>query len=222
MEIIIGLIGAKGSGKTTAFNAMKDAYPEIVELTLAGKLKDVCSQVFGIPREYFDSHNFKEKELDNPVYLTIGQLQNIFEAYDANPNYDTYLRPHVGKILLTPRQIAQYVGTEVLRTISHDIHCEFCVKGKTGRIGVVTDIRFPNELAYFKSNYVNFYPLYIKNTGAELAASQDGHRSESYYGELSAQALIFSADDTLEELKKKAVRTLRDILEENNKCQGKS
>jgi hypothetical protein len=203
--IIIGLMGAKGSGKTTAFNFIKERLPYVGEITLAAKLKNVCSEVFEIPREYFDSHKYKEQYLQTPVYLDQKKLQIIYKDFLIDyPNYDTDIRPHVGVILDTPRKIAQYVGTEVLRKTVGTVHCINAFKtflDSNAAVGVVTDIRFPNELTFFKAKAEVFIPIFIKNTAAEIAASKDSHESESYLSNLAAASICVPNETTLENFK---------------------
>lgn len=189
MNIVFGLIGAKGAGKTTAFNAISKVL-DVQEITLASKLKDVSAKVFQIDRNWFDSHNFKEKDLEDPVYLDSFKIKALFEEYALTPDFDKHVRPHIGKVLLSPRQIAQYVGTEVLRNYMEDIHCFAAAAQVHKAIGVVTDMRFPNEYEYFAKNYPSFHPIYIQNIGAEIKASRDTHASEAHLKDLARKASV--------------------------------
>ena len=218
MNIVFGLIGAKGAGKTTAFNYIASKYPNVVELTLADKLKTACSQVFDIPRNYFDSHSYKEKDLEEPIYLNSANIRQIWEFFDIIPNFDDDIRFHMGKILFTPRQIAQYVGTEVLRAKDPDIHCKSCVNAaQSGDIGVLTDIRFPNELRFFKEKFTNFVPIYIKNTKAEQLASEDAHVSESFLHKLAAECFYKTQDGSIEQLQSDIQKILDDTMINNKR-----
>lgn len=191
MDIVIGLIGAKGAGKTTAFNAIKEVL-DVQEITLAAKLKDVSSLAFNIPRNWFDSHSHKEKDLEDPIFLNSQNLALVWREYGVSEItsefFDKYVRYHVGKVLYTPRQVAQYIGTEVLRAYIPDIHCLEAAKAVSKRIGVVTDMRFPNEFEFFAKNYVKFYPIYINNIGAEVHAGKDTHASEAHLQDLAKKA----------------------------------
>jgi hypothetical protein len=119
----------------------------------------------------------------------------------------------VGKVLHSPRQIAQYVGTEVLRTYEPDIHCLAAANAVTKRVGVVTDMRFPNEYSFFKERYPKFYPVYIENMAAEIAASKDTHPSEAYLKELAKKAPFkISNNSSLAEFQKLVKEVVGKIL----------
>jgi len=214
MEIILGLIGAKGAGKSTAFKLMGTIL-DAEEITLAGKLKDTCASVFKIPRNHFEDHKFKERDLNVPAYLSPAALNLIFKAFNATPDFDKHVRKHIGKILYTPRQIAQYVGTEVLRAYNTDIHCSNSTKGSPKKIGIVTDIRFPDELKYFADNFPKFYPIYIKNLQAEIRASKDTHSSEAHLKDLAKKAVkTLDNDTTIREFEDKIKAYLEEISHE--------
>jgi len=214
MDIIIGLIGAKSSGKSTAFEIISKLYNgEVKEITLAGKLKDTCSKIFDIPRNHFDSHRFKEKDLETPIYLTTEVLQSIYSTFNLDVDFGKYIRPHIGKILFTPRQVAQYIGTEVLRAVQPDVHCIHALGNDSDnyKIGVVTDIRFPNEFSFF-SNLSKFIPIYIKRSEAENFAAKDSHVSESYLKDLAAKSNKIYNDTTIPEFEKELAKLLKQLL----------
>lgn len=186
-KLIIGFTGVKESGKTTAYEAIKNVYPKIQEVMLAKKLKDACSEVLGIPRNYFDDQAFKEKFLEDPIYLSQELVENLYKSYDLGSiNYESHVRPHIGKLIYTPREAAQYVGTEVLRAVDPDIHCNSAMKFvPDAPIYIVTDMRFWNEFDFFKNNKeVHFSSFYIKNPKAEAKLGDNPHGSEKYVLEI--------------------------------------
>ena len=188
MKLVIGLFGYKTAGKTTAYNAFKEILQEAQEITLAEKLKTVCSDVTSVPRTFFDDQDKKEKDLDCPVFMTSSMIERIYKRYDLDYDFNNHVRCHVGVVLETPRRIAQYVGTEMLRVFSADIHCDNAVKGILSEVGIVTDMRFPNELDYFKDKYPRVIPVYVKRDVAEQAAAQDTHSSEKGIAILAKKA----------------------------------
>ena len=217
MRSVIGLIGAKGAGKTTAFKAISSAFPGVVEITLAGKLKDTCAEVFNIPRDHFDSHEFKEKDLDTPAYMSletvVSCLRSFYPENEYHLDFNLYVRPHMGKVLYTPRQVAQYVGTEVLRAMNPDIHCLAATRGVEGNIFVVTDMRFPNELDFFKKDPETvFNAIYVKNTSAEVMAGKDPHPSERYLFDLARQAHPIPNESSINEFEHNVISFVSTIL----------
>lgn len=212
MDIVIGLIGAKGAGKTTAFEAIKSVV-HVQEITLAAKLKDVCSTYLHVDREAFDAPSLKEKDLETPVFLTGPLITEMFRAYGLYPDYDKFIRPHIGKVLYTPRLVAQYVGTEVLRNFHPDIHCDSAAKGIHAQVGVVTDMRFPNEYDYFDKGNWAFYSIYIQNVGAEIKASQDTHASEAHLQILARRATqLLPNNSSLKEFQDSVSLYVRSLL----------
>lgn len=217
--LAIGLVGAKGAGKTTAFSMIKDAYPGVQEITLAGFLKDVCSEVFEIERNFFDSHKTKESPLDRPILLTEDHILKIYDKYDfTNIDYRSHVLSHIGDtIFTTPRHIAQYVGTEILRSIDPNIHCKKAIEGKYFEMAVITDIRFPDELSFFKDNSSSFFCLYLQNDKAEQVTALDGHRSESYLPLLASESIRIDNNCDLDEMRRRVLSVVNFITQNNSR-----
>jgi hypothetical protein len=212
--IVFGLIGAKGAGKTTAFKIMKELNPEIVEITLAKKLKETCANIFELPFEIFDDPKLKEKTLDIPIYLSRDSIEAILISFGQVLNFNAYIRHHIGKIFTTPRKAMQYIGTEILRSIDENIHCEQASENINGKkSAVVTDIRFPSEAKFFQKNYNDFLMLYIKNTHAEMAAQVDNHASERHLETLKKGALIIENETSIDAFEKNIKSTLKIFLD---------
>lgn len=215
MRLFLGITGVKESGKTTSFNFIKAAYPEVIEVTLAKKLKDVCAEVLGIPRNAFDDQALKEKELLRPVCLTQANLEALIQAFGYTPDYDRHVRPHIGVVLDTARLAAQYVGTEVLRAVDENVHCVGATRDLPEEgIFVVTDMRFPNEYNFFKSRYPEtFYPVYISNYAAEARLGPSPHASERYVLSLANQCDRVDNNGTKEELRERILTQFRRVRE---------
>jgi len=185
-KTFIGLTGVKESGKTTAFETIKNKFPNAEEVMLAKKLKDTCSEVLGIPRNFFEDQRFKEQFLEAPVYLDSDLVQEIYNSYKLNADFETHVKPHIGRLLHTPREAAQYIGTEVLRSVDPDVHCNAAVQFvPESELYVVTDMRFWNEFDFFNSNEdLNFSSVYIKNSTAEAKLGPNSHVSEKFVLEI--------------------------------------
>ena len=196
-KLFVGFTGVKESGKTTAFEAIKKKYPQVEEVMLAKKLKDTCAEVLGIPRNYFDDQAFKEVLLDNPVYLSEDLVKGLYESYDLTVDYEQFVRPHIGKLLHTPREAAQYVGTEVLRAVDPDIHCNAAIKFvPDAPVYIVTDMRFWNEFDFFNGNSeIEFSSFYIQNNKAEAKLGPNPHASEKFVLEIGKKCEYKIAND---------------------------
>jgi hypothetical protein len=212
MKTIIALTGVKTSGKTTAFNYIKEVYPEVIEIQIAKKLKDECARVFGVERSLFDDPARKELELDMPIYLTKKNVEAVIEAYDKVPDYDLHVRPHVGKVLESPRRVAQYIGTEVLRNVDTDIHCLGAVMDlPEDGFFVVTDMRFLSEFDFFKRNFSSeFFPYYVQSNRAEETAT-DPHPSEREVRLVAKKCKPVSNNGSMSEFRLKILEEVTDL-----------
>lgn len=214
MRTIMALTGVKTSGKTTAFNFVKEAYPDVWEIQLARKLKDECSRVFGVERVLFDDPARKEVELETPVYLNRKNVEAVIESYGKVPDYDKHVRPHVGKVLESPRRLAQYIGTEVLRNVDTDIHCIGATMDlPTEGLFVVTDMRFVSEFDFFKNNFAaEFFPFYVQNNRAEETAT-DPHPSEREVRDVAKRCKAIHNNGSMAEFRVKILNEVNDLYE---------
>lgn len=182
MNGIVAFCASKKSGKSTAFEFFKEYYPgEVEEIALAGHLKTVCSKVFNIDMKYFVYQNLKEVELDTFVVLNMKNIISIFKEFNIeNSDIVTTVKPHMGKILMTPRSLLQYVGTEVLHPIDPLIHAKKAIGLKDpNKLTIITDLRFINEHRFLRDQKnFEFDGYYIDNRAAAEAASTDLHPSE--------------------------------------------
>ena len=82
--IVVGLTGVKTSGKSTSFEFIKQICGDVQEVMIAKKLKQVCSKVFNLSSEHFESQNLKEKVLQNPAILTQEKIKECFNEFFPN------------------------------------------------------------------------------------------------------------------------------------------
>lgn len=219
--MIIGLTGNKGAGKTTAFNFIKAKYPDIIELQLAKYLKEVCSIVFETDIKYFEDSHFKELVI-NPAFphfqLTLTSLPLIYELYGLKLRTSDF-RKHLNAGFWTPRQVLQYVGTEILREREPTIHIRKMVESiqfQTSQNYIITDIRFINEYNTLKTmldDKLGFDMIYIQRDEAEAKAGD--HKSESEIKEIAKNAKIVNNNNGLEELKERVLQTAENVLKRN-------
>jgi len=207
MRTVIGLAGVKTSGKSTAADMVKELIGgDISESALAGKLKDVCAEVFGLTRDDFDNQDLKEVPFkDGPIVLSLNHVLKVLTSFNVDMGLIPFFAKYKsleGMELDTPRRIAQIVGTEILRaTGDEDIHCKNMPMNDEG-VTIVSDLRFPNEFAYFdKSEDINFLPLYIQRDKAESFVTKDSHPSEKCVFEFSEKCNRIPNNSSLEDLK---------------------
>ena len=178
MKRVIGLAGVKTSGKSTAAEIIKGIV-DAQESALADKLKNSCVKAFGLDRNQFDAQELKEVEFGRPMMVTRTVLETILGEFNIAPEKADNLRELEGALLKSPRHIAQFVGTEILRSLGNpDIHCDNVelFDGTT----IISDMRFPNEFEYFANKEdIDFIPLYVSRASAEAFVTTDSHPSET-------------------------------------------
>jgi hypothetical protein len=131
--MIIGIAGLIGSGKDTAADYLC-TFHGFKRMSFGGALKDAVSQIFDWDRELLEGSTKTSRE-----------WREQFDTWWA----DRLNIPH-----LTPRWVLQQWGTEVARKSFHDDIWIASVENKLRNNKddiVITDCRFPNELAAIKN-----------------------------------------------------------------------
>ena len=130
--MIIGLVGFIGSGKDTAAEYLIEKYG-FQRDSFAAPLKDAVASVFGWDREMLEGRTDESRAWREC----------------ADPWWSQRLGREV-----TPRHTLQLWGTEVARQAYHDdiwiASLEHRVRNTTDNV-VITDCRFPNEIAAIQS-----------------------------------------------------------------------
>lgn len=208
---VIGLCGYSGSGKNTVANILhkySDRYNCLfVELALAYELKLILS-ILETPG--YGVKDFSKEERHN-ITAHLDKLAN-------NPSMKEERIPNAST---TRRKFLQDLGTIVRDTFSVDHFCESVgeeidkLDKKTNLdndplsvywdhfVVVITDLRYPNELAYFKSRY-NFESYYINRPGLNKSGDKFKHSSETEITNLNYDVLIDNSKD-LSHLEKEVV-----------------
>ena len=129
---IIGVCGLIGSGKDTIADYLVNIH-QFRRESFANSLKDAVAAVFGWDREMLEGRSKSSREWRECV--------------------DTWWAERLGIPHLTPRWILQYWGTEVCRRAFHDDIWIAAVEHKLSKSQddiVISDCRFPNEIAAIK------------------------------------------------------------------------
>ena len=132
--MIIGICGFIGCGKDTVAGLLVNKHSFTRE-SYASTLKDAVSAVFGWDREMLEG--------------------NTPAAREWRESVDTWWADRLNMPTLTPRWILQYWGTDVARKNFHDDIWIASLERKLQSAQtdiVISDCRFPNEIASIKNN----------------------------------------------------------------------
>lgn len=134
MSLIVGISGFIGSGKDTAADYLVNHY-DFHRDSFASALKDVCAAVFGWDRILIEGRDEGAREWRNQVDKWWAEKLNI---------------PH-----FTPRYALQNIGTNLFREyFNNDIWILSLANKlrKTTSNTVITDCRYPNEIAAIREH----------------------------------------------------------------------
>jgi hypothetical protein len=130
--MIIGIVGFQGSGKDTIADYLQNIH-EFRRESFAHTLKDAVASVFGWDRDLLEGRTRESREWREQI--------------------DTWWADRLAMPELTPRWVLQSWGTEVARTGFHDDVWIASLENrlrKTHDNVVISDCRFPNEIAAIK------------------------------------------------------------------------
>lgn len=145
-------------------------------------------------------HSFKKISLADPIKRLVKDVFALteFQVYDRVER-EKPLEQWGGRSV---RQLLQHIGTELFRdNIDPDIWVKslwYTIKDSSYNY-VIPDVRFPNELNFFKENIPKnrFTSIKVIRGGCDGKVGIAGHRSESY--DLPAEHIIEN-NGTMEEL----------------------
>jgi len=130
--MIVGVVGLIGAGKDTTADYLVNIH-QFRRESFANTLKDAVAAVFGWDRELLEGRTRHSREWREQV--------------------DAWWAARLGMPDLTPRWVLQYWGTEVVRRSFHDdtwiASLENRLRATTDDV-VISDCRFPNEIAAIK------------------------------------------------------------------------
>jgi hypothetical protein len=188
VTLIIGLAGAKKSGKDTCgdhilrlasdkgiYNAKKYAF--------AFELKEFCIRCFNLPRDVvYGTDEQKNTTLTEirwsefPLF-SASQIDKINKGGMwglPEEEMELYYRG-IDKEFMTVREVLQYFGTEIVRRIYSEawvISCLNRINEENPDLAVIIDARFPNEVTGLK-----YYGG--KTVRLTRQVHSDGHASET-------------------------------------------
>lgn len=211
---IISLSGKKGSGKDTVALMFKELLPkygtkEIQIVGFADKLKKVCADALEINSRYFN--DLKELKWPRAVKLQKRQGRKIMDGYNIlDHRVELILFEHLPAFLGSGREMLQFVGTDLLRSVDDQIHLKNLPVAKTHIATVVTDARFPNEIEYLEMKSVETNQKYLSIYIDRPGLPEDGHASEQLDPKLCD--ITIKNEKGLEELKAGVATIIEDYL----------
>lgn len=181
-KLIISLVGAKKSGKSTSGQILSYIFPDAKLTAIAEKLKRECSKAYDLDPIFFESQELKEQNLIYPIktdVLKLTEVINSFKLTDKPVKVSSEALEEMATAKLqNARHIMQEMGMFVRKTFGKDIHMKHL--DLSSDVTIITDVRFRNEFNYLnKLKTHDHLCLYIKNDMVEN--SGDPHISEQEY-----------------------------------------
>lgn len=202
-KVVIGIGGEKRAGKSTCASLFTSRYG-FKELSFAMPLKKACAYGFNISPNYFDDQSLKEKPFANPITIRLYDLMKLTEYLSRYQEITDNMIVNMfdkarNRQITTPRDLMQFVGTELIRTfVDYEFWTKALIKDmqRYDRV-VISDVRFSNEREF------------VRELGGELirvdrpgSASGDQHASENQLGADNEYSFIVLNNGTIEDLHK--------------------
>lgn len=164
--MIYGITGTKGHGKDTLAKLIQKHNPDYRVLHFAGKLKNICREVYGLTDPQLTELEHKEKLFDQPLNMD----EYVVQLSEAT-GLSILSR---GLIAKNAREVMQFVGTEYVRSIQ-DSYWRDCVERELTGNCLVPDTRFINEAELIRRHGGKI----IRVERMDLPKNTDGHASET-------------------------------------------
>lgn len=199
---LVAFIGKKGAGKDTAADVLIENKLLNKKVRMAGPLKTLCSEVFGVAPLLLNNPKTKDSPFKEPIVLDRRKLRAVMnKCIELVPEEDFKSGLYLYKasqasiyglenrLIKSPRELLQVVGTDFIRNrVFKEWHLRALFNGpmfteKNSFKAAIVDVRFENEMTYIKSllgNSVEFY--YIERPNCV----QDTHESEAKVEALKA------------------------------------
>lgn len=181
-KVIISLVGAKRSGKTTAGLIIEEMIQNPTYVTaIADKLKVELSVAYDIDLIHFNSQDLKEERFIYPIRTKVDTISHLLESFKLGTKdikvSSSLLLELATKEMFTPRELMQEMGSFIREVFGKKIHLHHL--NLENEITIISDVRYKAEFDYLESLEKKGYyhiPLYIHNAKSEN--SGDNHSSE--------------------------------------------
>lgn len=131
-------------------------------ISFAGDIKNILSQLYNIPRNYFDNGEMKDNGyylFDKAKVVSVEDLPKHYHVYPANTfdmSLAIFINYHEGEAAIKLRTLMQYFGTNVMREkMGNTIWIDACIRRAKqmmycGQNVIISDVRFTNEAKAIK------------------------------------------------------------------------
>lgn len=199
--MIVAFSGNKFAGKdTTAEGLIR--FHKFKRIGLADKLKDVCSEVFQIPRQDMDDPSKKESLFEKKLSITIEHIDSLLRTiqrdgfeFEYEKVFEDVRTDFQGRILRSIRDMLQTVGTDICRNyIKDDIWLQYVkstILNYSGNL-VITDARFENERNFLAE--LGAVMILVIRPGFE---NKSTHVSENQLGSQEDYDVVVINDSTI-------------------------
>lgn len=185
MSVVIGLHGAKGSGKDHFYKIVKRAFPlhDVRKIAYADPIKNEVARIFNLEDE---------------------DQYDLFKRNDV-----VYHLPGCAPKHVHGRQVVREIGM-MMRNYDEDQFTRYVedqIASAPAAIWCITDLRFDNELKSIQNNLGGII-VKIKRDGFQY----DGHVTETELPNDVCDSIIMN-DGTLKQYEEKVVATMYAILD---------
>lgn len=147
--MFFGLSGKASVGKDTVADFLISDFGFDKKIAFSDNLKKACTVIFDLSHWQVSTQEGKKTPLERSIIVSDAIINDIMwwmsRTHTVDINSRNYRRL-IGKKLTTPREVLQFVGTDVMRYYIPSYHIDI-VRDKIEQGGniIITDVRFPNE-----------------------------------------------------------------------------
>lgn len=215
MSKVVGVAGIAGAGKDS-FASVLIEEGGYVGLNFAYPIKRMCSEIYGLSNWHLNTPEGKTQRFKDPLLFYKPQLDHVVSiirethdisnfTFELSKIRDAYSNPKTAKKLHTPREVMQFIGTDICRLAHQDYFVQVWLKyveANPTTNFVTTDVRFKNERDAIRVVQDNKLVLITR----DRLFSDDvyTHESETSLGDKSEYDIVIINDGTLEDLQNKA------------------
>lgn len=147
--MILGLSGKTKAGKDTTADYLIENRGWDRKVAFSDNLKKMVQSVFGLTTYHTSTQEGKNSPIKNLTFSVDKHLQQIVEwvnmTHDVSLDDADFSKLN-GRVLVSPRDILQFVGTDVVRMYCPNYHYEQLFFGiSDSEKVIISDTRFPNE-----------------------------------------------------------------------------